>query len=226
MNIINYKQLNEIIPTSDTMIYCTCAEKNQKHYLEKIQLWFKRYGKINADFYVFNDGKILEENKNFNLDDKIKIIEFDEAYGRSSGCVFQGWKRSFCYACHLSLKYRFFSHIENDCFIKDLQKYENTLKAENIISTPKCQNYNCVESAMIILNKNDFKEKYFNYFIIKDNLYENVSFEERFEKLANQSIKYYGNSIRFEGGKRDSSEIEVLNQCTIEKLKELAAIYP
>lgn len=141
MNIINYKQINKIIPSSNTMIWCTCAEKNQIQYLSKIQLWFKRYSRINADFYIFNDGKILEETKNFNIDNKIKIIEFDEIYGRphnyDSG-EFPGWKRSFYYACYLGLKYNFFSHIENDCFIKDLKKYEQYLKQENIVSTTIC----------------------------------------------------------------------------------------
>ena len=59
MNIFNYKDLDLIISHHDTMIYCTCAEKNQKEYFEKINLWFERYKNIDADFYIFNDGHIF-----------------------------------------------------------------------------------------------------------------------------------------------------------------------
>ena len=226
MNIINYKQLDEIIPSSDAMIYCTCAETNQKHYLEKIQLWFKRYGKINADFYVFNDGKILEENKNFDIDNKIKIIEFDEALGRSSGCVFQGWKRSFCYACYQSLKYKYFSHIENDCFIKNLNEYEIFLKMEDVIISTICKNYNWIETAFLIINKNDIKKECYNYFNSKENQYESTVFEFRFQSII-KKYNCYGKSLRLEREcDKDSDEFKVLNQCTIEQLKEFSEKYP
>jgi hypothetical protein len=125
MNIINYKDIDTIIPAHDTMIYCTCAEKNQIHYLEKINVWFNRYKHLDGDFYVFNDGHILEENKQIEFDDRIIFVEFDENYGRpdSYSAVFPGWKRSFCYAMKLSLKYEYFCHIENDTFIKDINLF-------------------------------------------------------------------------------------------------------
>ena len=50
MKIVNYKKFNEISPTSKCMIFCTCAESNQKHYLDKIKIWFERYKNFNADF--------------------------------------------------------------------------------------------------------------------------------------------------------------------------------
>ena len=76
MKIINYKKINEISPTSKCMIFCTCAESNQRHYFEKIKLWFNRYKNFEGDFYIFNDGKILEENlTKEDLNDSLKLAE-------------------------------------------------------------------------------------------------------------------------------------------------------
>lgn len=174
MNIINYKDIDTIIPAHDTMIYCTCAEKNQTNYLEKINVWFNRYKHLDGDFYVFNDGHILEENKQIEFDDRIIFVEFDENYGRpdSYSAVFPGWKRSFCYAMKLSLKYEYFCHIENDTFIKDINLFNEKLKINGLITAPICINYNWIESACFIMNDKQIRQNCFEYFNSKERQYE------------------------------------------------------
>ena len=116
--------------------------------------------------YIFNDGKILGENYNFDLDKSITVIEFDESYGRPNvgGCCFPGWKRSFAYAMKLSLKYDYVCHIENDVFIKNLDSFKTMLYTNDVICSTVCSNYNWIESSILILNNKLIRDKLFNYF--------------------------------------------------------------
>lgn len=230
MKIVNYKKFNEILPTSKCMVFCTCAEANQKHYLDKIKIWFERYKNFNADFYVFNDGKILEENRNFDLNDAITVIEFDEAYGRPAvgSCCFPGWKRSFAYAMEFSLKYDYVCHIENDVFIKDLEAFKTVLYTNDVISSTLCSNYNWIESSILILNNKSVREKLFNHFKEHNVIYGNNCFEFELQTQLNGYVKY-GDSIRLEREidlrNMHSEKYPVLNQCSIEQLIELRNIY-
>lgn len=230
MKFVNYKKFNEISPISKCMIFCTCAESNQKHYLDKIKIWFERYKNFNADFYIFNDGKILSENYNFDLDKSITVIEFDESYGRPNvgGCCFPGWKRSFAYAMELSLKYDYVCHIENDVFIKNLDSFKTVLYTNDVICSTVCENYGWIESSILILNNKLIRDKLFNYFKEHDIIYSNICFEFELQKQINGYMKY-GESIRLE---RDidlknmhSDRYCVLNQCSIDQLIELQNRY-
>jgi hypothetical protein len=230
MKIVNYKKFNEISPTSKCMIFCTCAESNQKHYLDKIKIWFERYKNFNADFYIFNDGKILGENYNFDLDTSITVIEFDESYGRPAvgSCCFPGWKRSFAYAMELSLKYDYVCHIENDVFIKDLEAFKTVLYTNDVISSTLCSNYNWIESSILILNNKSIREKLFNHFKEHNVIYGNNIFEFELQTQLNGYTKY-GGSLRLEREidlrNMHSDRYCVLNQCSIEQLIELHNIY-
>lgn len=227
MKIINYKKFNEISPTSKCMIFCTCAESNQKHYLEKIKLWFNRYKNFEGDFYIFNDGKILEENLNFDLDKSITIIEFDTVYGRPGvdTCKFPGWKRSFACAMNLSLQYEYVCHIENDVFIKNLDSFKNILKTKDGIYSTICSNYKWIESSVLVLNNKTIREKLFNYFKEESAIFNNLCFELELQNQLNGNIKFLGESLRLEREcdlkNMYSDKFCVLNQCTIEQLIEL-----
>lgn len=230
MKIVNYNDFHLLKQNSNCMVFCTCAETNQKHYLDKIKIWFKRYKNFNADFYVFNDGKILEENRNFDLDESVTVIEFDKSYGRPAVGIFcfPGWKRSFAYAMELSLKYDYVCHIENDVFIKDLDSFKTVLYTNDVISSTFCVNYHWIESAILVLNNKSIREKLFNHFKNRDVIYDNCCFEVELEGQLNGYTKY-GNSLRLE---RDSdfknmhsANYPVLNQCSIEQLIELHSKY-
>lgn len=150
--------------------------------------WNKR-----IDFYVFNDGKML--HRNYPLDKKIIVVEFTKALGRQSNAVFPGWKRSFAYATKLAQKYRYFGHIENDCFIKKIDDFYKYLTTDDFVGLPHCVNYNIVETSCIIINNHDFLRDISKNFLKRETGYENEIFERQLIKFLPD---YYnlGNALR------------------------------
>lgn len=122
-------------------------------------------------------------HRNYPLDKRITVIEFDEALGRKSNAVFPGWKRSFGYATKLAQKYRYFGHIENDCFVKEIDDFYKYLTTDDFVGVPYCVNYNMIETGCMIINNHDFLTNVSNAFLTKEKQYENSLFERQLVKM-------------------------------------------
>lgn len=145
------------------------------------------------------------------MDKHITVIEFDEKLGRQNNTVFPGWKRSFGYATKLAQKYRYFGHIENDCFIKEINNYYKYLTTDDFVGMPFCINYKMIETGCMIINNHEILKKISDFFIRKDRQYEYLIFEHQLIKILPDYFNL-GNAVRLDG--------KCANDDPLERLKE------
>ena len=213
MQIIPIKEHEAIVPKSDTMVFCTCAETNQAQYLEKVKAWYAYvHENVNADLYVINDGKLLSNNQRVDLGD-VTFVEFPMVAGRQSITAFPGWKRSFAGALLISRHYKYFGHIENDCFVKDIKRFDKYLHTDNTVATGWCSNHNFLEFTAAVINNRELREELYQFYAEQLHQREKVNFEDQVLPLLKHWTPLFGDSIRLEKGNRDTLDYDIVCQC-------------
>lgn len=141
---------------NNLMISCTCCQKNKFIYIDRIKNWYEQLKDIDADFYVFVDGYISQQDRK-DIDLKVKFINLTPLLGRKNVFCFPGWRRSFIQALKVSLNYDYFCHIENDVKIMKKENIFYYLQQSGCFIS-RCKPYDFLQSNVIILNDKNAKQ--------------------------------------------------------------------
>lgn len=207
------------------MVFCTCAEANQAAYLDKIDVWYQYIHKyVDADFYVINDGVLFPSNRSRDLGD-LTFVEFPMVAGRQSIIAFPGWKRSFAAALKISKKYKYFGHIENDCFVKDITEFNNRLHRDKLVTTGWNVNHNFVEFTAAIINDPEVRNTLQVFYSDTNNQRRPENFEDQVLPMLKGWIPLLGQSIRLEQGGQDNLDYDIVAQCPLDKFRKMVQHY-
>lgn len=214
INVYSYQEIDNIVPKNKVLIWCTCAEFDQKNYFKRVQVWYKQLKTLNiqADFFVFNDGLIKQDiyKKQFQ---KLNFVYFPKALGRQTIWFFPGFKRSFYYALKLSKKYTNFIHLQSDAYINKRNIfYDNYLKS-NICAYCQNQNYNFMQTVFMIINNKDVIDKLIQRYSTLTNLYQDVNFEIEMSKIIPCNI-LLGKSWRRQSPNDHQQQYQIISQCS------------
>lgn len=208
-----YNDINLIKPHKNMMFWCTCAQYNQKQYLKRIYAWRKQLEtfNINADIYVFNDGKIIQDINNYAFTD-INFVCFDKPLGRQSIWIFPGFKRSLYYAMILSLKYDYCIHLQNDSYVQKKEVFLKNLQSNNICAYAYNVNYNFAQLTCTILNNKQVRQSIIKRYQNNQNFYQNCNFQFQLSKIIPCYISL-GKSFRMQYPIENYQDFDILAQC-------------
>ena len=194
-SIAGYFFKNEVI-MKDIFLFCTCAENNYKFYLARIDIWYKFVQCINADFYVFVDGRIPDEEKQKRPN--LKFVEHDRKLGMWNGSNHAGWRRSVCTALKASMDYKYVAHIENDVILFNPKRVEEKiLTGKNISGYVEDGDY--METAIMALNDKSVNNEIIKYYSSLDNLFKNEVTERRFQSFTDWKYDFKGSNVGIKG---------------------------
>ena len=166
----------------DIMVFCTCAENNYQFYLARIDNWYTFCKDINADFFVFVDGVLPDQQKQ-----KRQYLHFVQHRQKLGLCSSEwwhsGWKRSVCSALKMGRDYKYIIHIENDVLIFNCQSVQKKIRTgKNICGWVQDGQY--MQTAMMTLNDKQVNQKIIQYYADENNLKSHQCTQAKFQTFT------------------------------------------
>ena len=190
------------------MVWCTCAWADK--YFNRLKPWREQFGHLQADFYVFLDGK--QYPKELEQELGVKFVTHDTTLGRKTMRNFPGWKRSFGTAMLYSMDYDFCVHIESDVLIQDTLDFVEYCYTPGIFAAHD-RKYDRIETAVMFLNDAAFRRQAASTWSDAENWHTDKVFEDELVSfslalLDAPAIKYPFDSYRVEGEKMTPEQRE------------------
>ena len=188
-----YNAYHRFHRTSDTLIFCTCAQTDAEKYVQKVHDWYSMLKEHfpDADYYCGVDGTIPADMKKLV---RMHFEEFTPVLGRSSMRVFPGWRRSYGKLLDRALQcdYPYVFHVENDVRINNWNKVKEYINKPGLYSS-WCPNWNFIEAAFQVLNDKAAVKALRDRYVTDAGINEGCLFEKY---LQTYPFKYVFSSVR------------------------------
>ena len=190
---LSYDTYNRRHRTSDTLIFCTCAQTNAGRYVQRVSDWYSMLKEYfpDADYYCGVDGTIPQD---IEKPVGVHFKEFTPMLGRPSMRVFPGWRRSYGKLLNRAVRcdYPYVFHVENDVRINNWSKVKEYITKPGLYSS-WCPNYKFIEAAFQILNDKTSIQALRDKYVTDEGINEGCLFEKY---LQTYPFKYVFSSVR------------------------------